>query len=803
MNPQRLKVFCTVALLFGILFLTFWIRIQGVERFPDGQFPENDAYLFYRQAQIIAKHGYLHARDMHRWLPDGRDNTQLLSLYPYVLAYTHKVFPWFSLYHIQLYSPAVCFCIGLGVLFLFLTRCYGMMFAAIVALLLATLPGSIERSAAGFGDRDAWCWMLGVLAVTSYLWKEQIEPGWRRYLATALAGFIVFLGGMSWEGFGFFGVMIVGAELYMFCTTQTEHALKTYLLYVFMFVPWLYLISPAYRSGYGFSTHVAALMLLPPLVIFALRGTRYLLLKYVEWLRPHAQKLAWGFTLIACIAGVAYFFTQVDTFETTAFAFQESRLMRSIGELVDPGFRYWTARYGTVFILGSLGLLIGTLQLWKWEGIPLAVSLSLFVGTTFFRTPVNNLIGTNLCNTLFFTTLVMPLIAIGIATLRQDTSKNEHLMLAMLAWFLLWVGLARSGKRFDFFIGLPLAYGTAWLLCFLPPLLIQKLKTAKILYPHINAQRVSACSAVVVLLFVSFWNPLGGHATRAVHAAANMQKPAPGKDESLIQTLAWMKETLPEKNGVAANWTYGMLLNVLGGVKTIIDSDLFIPRRVHLYYRHVFCAESEKEALEFLKTHGATHLMLTKRDVITESRKISYIGSNENNDLHFRVSELESTKKRIGSPYQIRPKRAGTPFEFIDLVSTTPVRSPGSHSHIIPGTQQKIGVTVHLKTHRNIFQEISVNTDKPSLQTVDSENGGIVIYFDSRATLEKAYYVPPLGWESLAVKLFLRQKHSTAFVPIYPTDGDPTAEVKVWEIHYPPDIQPNPKYLATTPGQTP
>ena len=33
----------------------------------------------------------------------------------------------------------------------------------------------------------------------------------------------------------------------------------------------------------------------------------------------------------------------------------------------------------------------------------------------------------------------------------------------------------------------------------------------------------------------------------------------------------------------------------------------------------------------------------------------------------------------------------------------------------------------------------------------------------------------------------------------YPEDGDVTAEVKVWEIHYPLDIKSNPKYLATEP----
>ena len=199
------------ALFFGILFIAFWIRVQGGERLymkvgdeKVEQFTENDAYLYHWQAKEINKRGILPFRDKHRWLPLGRDNRQLLSLYAYAIAYTHKVFPWFSLYHIQLYAPILCFTIGLGVLFIFLARTYGVIFASIVGLLLATLPGSIERSAIGFGDRDAWCWMLGVLAVTSYLWKEQMDTWTAPMDSNCRRGFHRFFGGTFLGRFRFF-----------------------------------------------------------------------------------------------------------------------------------------------------------------------------------------------------------------------------------------------------------------------------------------------------------------------------------------------------------------------------------------------------------------------------------------------------------------------------------------------------------------------------------------------------------------------------------------------------------------------
>jgi len=616
----------TGVILFGLLCLTFTLRIQGVERIPDGQFTENDAYLFHRQAQTITDHGALPARDMDRWLPLGRDNTQLLSLYPYAIAYTHKVFPWWSLYQIQLYLPVLCFTLAIGVLFLFLARCYGVMFASIVGVLLATLPGSISRSAAGFGDRDTWYYLIGVLVVTNYLWKEQMPPGRRRWIATALAGFTCFLGGMSWEGFGVFVLMVVAIELYKFCTTDTEEHLTEYLLYLFMFVPWLYLISPAYRSGYGNATHVAALMLFPPLTVAALRGIRTLLLQSVPLLRTHSKKLAWGLTALGITTGVVYILISAGTFAETAYPFNESRLIKEVTELADPHFGYWQRRYGAIFVLGSIGLIFTPLHLWKWTGVPLALALTLFTATTFFRDPLSHVVGATLCDTLFIASFVLTVLTLGFITLRAvRTPKHVFVTLAMLAWFLFWVSLSRGAKRSDLFIGIPLAYGTAWLLYLSPTHLLQWLKDRNIVYPQVSERRAKVVFAVIVLIPVLFWKPIGGHATRSIYAAARMKNPTPGTG-SEAKAIHWMKETLPENAVVAANWGSGNRINVLGGVKTITDPDHYLPHWIHLYYRHVFCGQSEREALEFLKTHGATHLMLRETGILSHAGSYSFIG---------------------------------------------------------------------------------------------------------------------------------------------------------------------------------
>ena len=171
--------------------------------------------------------------------------------------------------------------------------------------------------------------------------------------------------------------------------------------------------------------------------------------------------------------------------------------------------------------------------------------------------------------------------------------------------------------------------------------------------------------AVVIVASLMYWKPAGEHAERSVFAATEMRQAKPG-DSPVAKAFAWMKTELPHTAVVAARWGFGSQLNVLGGVKTVIDQDHYIQHWIHLYNTHVRDATGAREALEFLKTHGATHLMLTQRQ-------------------------------------------------------------------------------------------------------------------------------PP--------EVFLQGELSEAFVPVYPMDNFTEAGVKVWEIYYPPDIQSNPKYLATEPGE--
>ncbi len=615
---EDIRIIGTSVLFAGFLILALWIRIQGGTNIPNGQFTETDSYLYYWQAQIISEYGHLPERDMNRWLPLGRDLGQTLNLYNYVLAYTHKAVAWLfpnvTLYDVTFYMPIFCFCIAVFVLCLFLWYTRGFLFSTTVGLLLATLPGVIERSAAGFGDRDAFCLMIGILPIITYLTSLEAETPRKRLIWTLASGFFVFLGGISWEGFGVFLSVIMVVELWRFLTSETEEGLGLYTLWVCCFTPTLYLASPAYRNGYGFAEHLTAFLLLPPIVLLAMRAIRFLLLSKVDRLRLYGRTLALGVTLICVALALGYVLIQRETFADTTVPISNSAVMQAMTELKAPEGWYWLFRYGTVFIIGSLGFILIPLTFWKKQGILLSIPLTLFTITSFFRELLDKLWGEPFGNILFGTAIAGYIaMLIYMAWRRSGPMTNELVSIAFMTWFLVWVALARDAKRYDFFIGVALAYGTAALIQFIAESLSKKLRQSvyvtDVFRENFKSVTLRTFFSLTLLIFLMFLPLNYAHTYRSLYAAKKMRIARPG-NTNVAKAIYWMKAELPPTAVVAAPWSYGSQINVLAGVKTITDQDTYLQNWIRLYDQHVHEATSEREVLEFLKTHTATHLML-------------------------------------------------------------------------------------------------------------------------------------------------------------------------------------------------
>ena len=337
-----------------------------------------------------------------------------------------------------------------------------------------------------------------------------------------------------------------------------------------------------------------------------MRAIRSLLISKVDRLRPHTRTVSFGLILASATLVLGYVWTQQNTFADTTVPLSDSPVMQAMTELRNPHFGYWVFRYGGVFILGSIGLIVASKR--YYNQTCLLVPLALFIATTFFREPLEKHLWNASHGTFFFSIAV---ICTGIgflisAWLQKSNESRLMTIVAFTAWFVLWVALSRDAKRYDFFIGVPLAFFTAELIHFFSNTLTHKVKQSK------QQRLLKTCIASLLLAGILFFPPLGAHATRAIYAATRMRKATP--TTNVKSALHWMKTALPNTTIVAAHWGYGSQLNVLAGVKTITDQDTYLQNWILLYNQYVHNATSEREALEYLKTHGATHLMFTKKD---------------------------------------------------------------------------------------------------------------------------------------------------------------------------------------------
>lgn len=639
---------CPRVLFFGVLVLVlifgFYLRVLGVSGLPSEQFTENDAYLYRHQAAIVSEHGYLPSRDLRRWVPVGRDTSQSLNLYPVVLGYAHRLlsvlFPEASVYGVVVYAPVVCFTLSVLVFCVFLAVTEGFFVSLSVGVILSTLPGTIERSSAGFGDRDAFCLLLGLSAVVSYVFALRQRVVLSRCLWTLVSGFLMFLGGLAWEGFGVFLSVIVCVEVWRFLSAETEEGLGVSVLWVLCFVPPLYLASAAYRCGEGWSRHVFAFLLLPPVGLLGLRLLRVWLLRKSPWvdrLSAYRRLLSVLLLLLALLMGGVFLLSILETFALTTVPFGTTPLMRSIGELVAPHFGYWVYRYGSVFLTASVGLSLMPVLRWGGVARPLSFSLFAFCVCVFFRHAIASVSGVAVSEGFFGCSLLAVLVSfIHLAWQRWGAERNDArsgacrllsgvrgflrrdalTSVAMLLWCVFWFSLARSAKRYDFFIGVGLSYFTATLIrdvsgrlwgALLDPKWTTPAFSEKLSRRFFNETSV----ATVVLLGVLLWGPDGGgHVFRTHASAASMRQATPGTGE-LSSAYTWIRTHLPQNSVVAAEWSYGTQLTVLAGVRTITDPDHYLPYWIHLYHQHVEAAKTEQEMIDFLFSHAATHLLVT------------------------------------------------------------------------------------------------------------------------------------------------------------------------------------------------
>ena len=266
----------------------------------------------------------------------------------------------------------------------------------------------------------------------------------------------------------------------------------------------------------------------------------------------------------------------------------------------------------------------------------------------------------------------------------------------------------------------------------------------------------------------------------------------PTRDRVTLDALNGIKTKIPSHAVIAADWNFGSLTNEIGRRTTIVDEEQNLAK-IRGLSKAVFLGTNEEEALQFLKEHKATHLLLHPSDILQLN-------------LHFFAAEplRENTRQFYPGTRLTLTEKTDQKLEY---VVDTPV---SIKINTEPPLQTVTRMSLPFKWENESFSistpaSIVINADHPE-QTFsvkeliiadrqwyfpEAKIGGCV-WIPSEIVRDRplefmdpiARYISPEARESLAVKLFLGE-HSAHFKLVYksPSTYGPIP-VKIWEIHY-------------------
>ena len=149
--------------------------------------------------------------------------------------------------------------------------------------------------------------------------------------------------------------------------------------------------------------------------------------------------------------------------------------------------------------------------------------------------------------------------------------------------------LPRDALRYDFFIGVPLSFFCSTRHTALHDTHEQKYihqRTPRKMFERIQTMTKPAITLAAIALMLFFelpGNNMPALAQRGYQTRISPEDVYPGKNTRIANACHWIQEHLSEDDVIAAPWSYGHMLNVIGGVKTVIDPDHFILHRIQLY----------------------------------------------------------------------------------------------------------------------------------------------------------------------------------------------------------------------------
>jgi asparagine N-glycosylation enzyme membrane subunit Stt3 len=666
-----------------IVLLSIYIRTINVSQLTDvttGEWtlgPDLDPFLFLRWAKVIVAEGSLFSVDSLRYVPVGFNVKEELILHPYTIALFHKVAVLFgstSVTQSAAIFPVFMFALTVIAFFLLTRKIFldsqgevkSNIIALISSLFLTIIPVILPRTIAGIPEKESAGFFYLFIALYFFLcaWKSKSTKG--ELIFATLAAIATAMMSAIWGGYIF---ILLSISLTVFFALILGQVTKRRAI---TFATWLivsYLIMGLLSTRYSLhnlldstTTAIPMFILLLLIVDFVIWNTK--LSKYFENYSSKIPKSIISVIvgiIVALIAaliliGPSTVVSQFGDLTQVLIEPQTDRLGVTVAENKQPYFQEWAYSFGPllgsipiffwIFIIGSIYLFYHLVRRFsKIERTWIVSSYVFFLFAIIF----SRYSATSLFNGVNFASLALYFIGVLVLVgtfgyyLFKATKENSHDkytnidagLLLLFAFFFLSIISARGAVRL---IMVLVPTGSILASYFAVSMVSSSfgknskddlMKTLSIIFTII---------LVVAMIFSAYYFYNGSIQT------AKSEVPS----QYTVQwqkAMSWVRESTPKTAVFAHWWDYGYWVQSIGERATIVDGGNAIPYWNYLMGRNVLTGYDDKNAIEFLYAHKATHLLIDSSD-IGKYPAFSSIGSDQTNDRYSWLPSLVKDEKQ-------------------------------------------------------------------------------------------------------------------------------------------------------------
>jgi len=873
LNKKSLLI---IAGLVVLLIMSWHVRTINVPNLKDittGDYtlgPDLDPFLFLRYAKYIVENGSLMSHDTMRYVPLGYNTAKETRLLPYMIAYFHyflNIFKKTSVNYSAVIFPAFMFLLTAMAFFLFIGKVfeksrYKNWIALLSTLLLIISPSLVSRTVAGIPEKESVGFLFMFLAFYFFIWSWQ-EKNKKALLLALLAGISTALMGLIWGGWIYiFTTVAIFSFIAFICNKFDRTKFFSYSIWLFSSFIIVLLFSERYSLSslvQSSSTGLSAVVFSFLLVDFFIFNTKIKNFKLVRDLREKVPErilsilftLVIGFAVFSFSFGMNFFPDFIKEIYLHLKQPYYDRLSFTVAENRQPYFSDWKGSFGPaikgfplffwLFFLGSIFLFYDAVKnADKKRRLIFTLIFTIFLFALIFSrySSKSTLNGENFVSRFlylgsFFLLLISGIYIYYFYYKQKELVRLENLnfpYLFILSFFLVSIIGARSAIRLIMVLSVP----SCAIISYFGITLIKKIKNAKKDYKGI----LTLISVIVwgVILFTAYYN------YEATKTSALGMVPS-SYTQQWQEAMSWVREnTQPtiieneefEGGTVFAHWwDYGYWVQSIGNRATILDGGNSISYWNHLLGRHVLTGQNEREALEFLYTHNATHLLIDSTE-IGKYPAYSSIGSDENYDRYSQMIVMSEDEKNmretkngtihyyVGGTFldkdflwESNGKREFFPAFKTSIVAVVLPKENDTFKQpdvifIYDGRQYRIPLKCAYEGRKKYEFEEGYGGCLYLLPELVQTSGGAFIRNEKRAL-----FVTEKSMNALWVKLYLfgegknfklahkeddviieDLKKQNAIFGDFVYFGGIRGPIKIWQINYPEDIERREEYLS-------